>query len=737
MCLFGLNTSAMAQQKLTKDSIETIYIEAQKRVQQEHEVSLSVAHIEGHEIEELNIKDSTNLSMLVSNLTSSVNTAEGTPPAFSIRGVGNIDYNTSTTAPVSVYVNSIGGASSNYSAPSLFDVADVEILRGPQGTLFGRNTTGGAVLVQTRKPDFDKSAYVQAKYGNNNYSSVEGVFNYDFSRKIAARLAVKQLDYDYSTENLHESSPQPGLMQQIARISLKYEDGVQTLNLMYNKEKWDGFPNPPGNIGINSLENPGTICPPSLAGSTNCADYAGFNSGSNDFWKVKVDNDAPHTTDAQQFQLGYSRELSSSTSLKYFAGLSDSERLHSFNCDASTNRLCQGYLGLDGEAWSQELQFHFNNDFVYWISGLYLFNEKIEQNNNLDIFRDFRALTTAGPADFYYDNEIEIDSKAIFSQVDVKLSNTVSLLVGSRYTDESNQYSAKSTINVPTEVGDFTGVDVPGWSLANNIDSQSWSGKVALNFQLDQYSHSYFSISRGYKSGGYNGGFAFTEEEAKRAEYDPEHLVAYELGYKSILSNNLRLNTAIFYYDYENQQVFMNQKSEHDLTAPAQVLDNVQDSKVYGAEADVSWKALPSLTIDFGIGYLPQAEIGEFVNALGETVTGNRQPFAPKLNLNAFARYKSENSLGQLTTSVGWKYTSAIYFDQNENPYSQQKDYQLINLDISQRVAGNWQLAIWATNLFDEEYSTSIFDLSNFLQMYEDFKGQGRQFGFSVSYTWN
>ena len=726
----------MAQQKQTKDSIEIIYIEAQKRVQQEHEVSLSVAHIDGQEIKDLNIKDSTNLSMLVSNLTSSVNTAEGTPPAFSIRGVGNIDYNTSTTAPVSVYVNSIGGASSNYSAPSLFDVAALEILRGPQGTLFGRNTTGGAVLVKTRKPDFAKSAYVQAKYGNNNYSSLEGILNYDFNRNLAARVALKQLDYDYSTQNINDTSPQPGLKQQIARISLKYEDEVQTLNLMYNKEKWDGFPNPPGNIGINSLENPGSICPPSLAGSTACADYAGFNSGTNDFWKVKVDNDAPHTTDAQQFQLGYSREFSGSTGLKYFAGFSDSDRLHSFNCDASTNRLCQGYLGLDGEAWSHELQLHFNNDYVYWISGLYLFNEKIEQNNNLDIFRDFRALATAGPADFYYDNEIEIDSKAIFSQIDVKLSDTVSLLVGSRYTDESNKYRASSTINVPTAIGDFTGVNVPGWSLTGQLDSHAWSGKAALNFQLNQYSHSYFSISRGYKSGGYNGGFAFSEEEAKRAEYDPEHLVAYEIGYKSILSNDLRLNAAVFYYDYENQQVFMNQKSEQDLTAPAQVLDNVEDSKVYGFEADVSWQALESLTFDFGVGYLPKAEIGQFVNALGETVVGNRQPFAPKFNLNAFMRYTDENSLGSFSTSLGWKYTSSIYFDQNENPYTKQKSYQLINLDITQQLTDNFQLSLWATNLLDQEYSTSIFDLSNFLQMYEDFKGQGRQFGLSASYHW-
>ncbi|WP_158678240.1 TonB-dependent receptor domain-containing protein [Pseudoalteromonas sp. T1lg23B] len=196
---------------------------------------------------------------------------------------------------------------------------------------------------------------------------------------------------------------------------------------------------------------------------------------------------------------------------------------------------------------------------------------------------------------------------------------------------------------------------------------------------------------------------------------------------------SLRFNAALFYYDYKDQQVFMNQPSKVPGAVPLQLLENVADSKIYGAEADMFYAPTEQLEIQFGVGYIPHAEFEEFVDPVGVSLTNNRLPFTSKWNINGELSYSYNIASGTLKTSLGFDYQSEYYFDQLQTDYAKQDGYVLWRMN-AQYEAEQWQANIWAKNLFDEEYSHLKFDLRNFLGMLEDFKGEGRRVGLDVSY---
>jgi iron complex outermembrane receptor protein len=159
------------------DKIEIIEVNVQKRSQDIRDVTLSINLVDGQTIIDRQLKDTTALSAIAPNFKISQNAAEGTPPAVNLRGVGSVDYNTSTQSPVGVYLDDAAGSSANSQLVNLFDVQSIEILRGPQGTLFGRNTTGGVILINSVSPKMNDSGYLNFSYAQRNHLSVEGASN--------------------------------------------------------------------------------------------------------------------------------------------------------------------------------------------------------------------------------------------------------------------------------------------------------------------------------------------------------------------------------------------------------------------------------------------------------------------------------------------------------------------------------------------------------------------------------
>ncbi|GEK09445.1 TonB-dependent receptor [Pseudoalteromonas peptidolytica] len=728
--LFAISSEASAK----AENIEIIEVYAQKRKQSINDVAIAVKPIFGSLIKDAAVKDTTELGSLVSNVKISQNAAEGTPPAINIRGVGLVDYNTANTSPIGLYLDGISVGSANNQIINLFDMEQIEVLKGPQGTLFGRNTTGGAILLRTKRPEDGDYAYLTAGIGSDSLSSASTVINLSLTNDSAMRFAGSHKKYDYTTYNLDDRFPEAGMEQNDARLSYFGEFDDFSLFIKADYGHWNGLVQPVGNIGIYANPADGTRCAYSQLGSSNCVDLFGFNSGSDDFWAVRVNNYQQHHSVSKGLTGELTYQLAEQSQLVYLSAFNRLDRIHGFNCDGSIFSLCEGELGLKTEKLTNELRYEQGSSRGFLTLGLFQLEERIYQDNYNDLLRDLRGTENgSSAATFYYDNDIEISSHAIFGQYEYRLSEETALLLGLRYSDEKVDYDTFSYMNIP--FGDNTaGILIPSYDIQGETSDTNLSGKFSVIHKLESTKSLYYSLANGVKSGGYNGGFLVSRSAALRASYGPEKLIAHELGAKLMFEPiDLRTNFAAFYYDYKDQQVFMNQASEIPGAPPYQLLKNVGKSTIYGVELENTWGVSKQTQVSLDVGYIPEANFEEFVDPLGVALTDNRLPFTSKWNIAGHAEHKfSWNSVG-VKARVGFDYQSEYYFDQNESLYASQPSYILWNANLQFKY-DKWQVGVWGKNLLDKEYSHLIFDLSSFIGMLEDFKGEGRRIGLDVTY---
>jgi len=743
--LLILSSSLLLPQALADENteqIEVIEVQAQKRPQNINDVAISVTVIDGKSLADQNIKDTTALSGQAANFKITQNAAEGTPPAINIRGVGSMDYNTSTTSPVGVYVDNIAGGSANSQLVNLYDIDSIEILKGPQGTLFGRNTTGGAVLINTKRPESEFGGYLSLGFAQRDHIKFEGAVNLPLNDNIFTRLAVNHQEYDYAITNLFDGAPEAKMEQTHGRLSVLANFDKLEIFGKVHVEKWDGTVQPVGNIGVYKQLGPNPIlCTPSEAGSSQCTDSFGFNDGSNDFYDVSVNNNinnnSPHKTDSWGADVNLNYQLTDNSYLVSISSFNTLDRIHFFNSDGSPASLVEGGQNVYTDVYSQELRYHLELDQAYLIVGGFYLDESLTQDNFLDLFRGWRAVEPlfSNAATFFYDNEIDTEVSAVFAHIDYDFNDQTTLSTGLRYTEESIDYRAVGTINVPLSLDDQTGLTVPGWDEPGKIKDDNVSGKISINHKFNSNLTAFLSYSRGYKSGGYNGAIITSQEEAQRNDYGAETLDAIELGSRIHWDDdNAYLYLAVFNYDYQDQQVFMNQAAIAPNAPPIQLLDNVGESHLYGAEAELKWQLTSQLNIQLGVGYLPEANLKEFVNAKAETINDNRLPFTSKWNVNGFIDYVLPVNEGEVVFQLNFDHQSDFYFDQNQSAYAAQDDYTLFNARIAYEM-DDWSLAAWGKNLTNEEYSNLKFDLVGLLGMLQDFKGESRQLGIDISYS--
>ncbi len=707
-------------------NIEVIEVYAQKRKQNINNVTVAVTAIEGEAIARQQLKDTTQLSALVPNVKITNNAGEGTPPAFNIRGVGMIDYNTSTISPISIYADDVVTGSANNLSINLYDLEQVEVLRGPQGTLFGRNTTGGAILLRSKQPEKDFGGYINAGVAQFDTRSLNGAINVPVSDTTAMRFAFSHQDYSFSTENQMPDQSDGGLKQTNLRLIVKSEFDNLTITSKFNLEDWSGKPKPIASLGINRLDGNGS-CTPSQAGSSLCMDNFGNQIGSDDFWAVNSDTaDRTHSTESWGASVKLAWQFNEDMLLTSISGYRDLERFHSFDADGPGN-LIEGTMGTDNTIFSQELSLAVDMGDTHWVSGLFYVSETIEQLNSFDLFRDFRAVPAlaAFAAEFYYDNKLENQAFALYSQIDHPLNDTFTLTAGVRYTDETTDYHANADL-------DTVSFFVPDlWDIKGSVTDDEFSGKLALNQKINDQSSVYYSYSRGYKSGGYNAGYSTTPEQAAESEYAPEKLDAYEIGsYLQFWQKNARLHLAAFYYDYKDQQVFVNQTQG---VAVDHVLKNAGDSTIYGFESELLLTPSKDWEMRLNVGYLPKANMGSY-NQHGVIVEDNRLPFASKWNISGSITHDMVVFERDLTAQLSFDYQSEFYFDQEENPYTQQTDFIVVNGHIDYTISADLNVTLWAKNLTNTEYSELRFNSIAALGAVTELKANARQIGISANY---
>ncbi|UAA38879.1 TonB-dependent receptor [Paraneptunicella aestuarii] len=724
---FSAATIAQQQDTASNEEVEKVVVYAQKRAQDIAEVAVPVTVISGQTLQDLHIKDTTQISSMVPNLKITNNAGEGTPPAFNIRGIGMIDYNTSTVSPVSIYTDGVVSGSANNLSSNLFDVEHIEVLKGPQGTLFGRNTTAGAVIVRSNMPEAEFGGYIKVGVAEHDHTSAQGAVNIPGNQAINSRFAFNYENYDFSVNNLMPGAPDGGLKQVNLRWITTADFDSVNITAKLHKDDWSGSPKPIESNGIVNSTN-GGICTPEELGSPHCVNLYGHSVASDDFWDVHADTaDRSHDTDIWGGSLKIEWEMSEGMTLTSITGYRDMERFHSWDSDGPGNFI-EGTMDTDNELFSQELSVSIESDKSYWITGLFYLNEEIGQENSIDIYRDLRPDPVFGPfaGEFFYHNTLENESIAVYSQVDYELSDSLTLTAGLRFTDESTKYT--SIVDLDSIYGLVPGL----WNADGEVSDSEFSGKLALVQKLSKDFSMYYSYSRGYKSGGYNGGYNTSEALVQNAEYRPEFLDALEVGGRwNFMDGDGKLNMSVFYYDYQDQQVFVQVDNSG---APFGALKNAGSSNIYGLDAELDIAINENWSVDLNVGYLPEAEIADFDDGNVSTQKA-RLPFASDWDISGNLYWQQTFGQGTVNARIGFNYQSEFFFDQDEDPYTEQEAYTLWNGRISYNLDSGLSFGIWGKNLFDQEYSELRFDSKDALAAISELKGERRQLGVDVTYT--
>ncbi|RVU33544.1 TonB-dependent receptor [Rheinheimera riviphila] len=724
---------ATAAEPVTPDAneretaIEVIEVYAQKRPQPKSEVSLAVSSLDGEALAQRRIADTTQLSGLAPNLLASTVAGEGTTPSFNIRGVGMFDYNTTTISPIAIYSDDVVSGGANFLSSSLFDLEQVDVLRGPQGTLFGRNTTGGAILLMSKQPDAEFGGYASAEIAEHDTRQLTAAVNMPLTEQTSARLAVQHKDYQYSMQNLFPLGQDGGMRHNNVRLIVRTELENWVVSSKLTLEDIEGAPKPIYSAGIMAADGSGTRCPLSQVGSRNCVDSFGLSGPSDDFWQTVADtHDKKHDTEGWTGSVNVSGELAPGYQFKSVTAVKDLQRFHSFDSDGPGNFI-EGSFDSDNEFFSQEFSLAIEQDGRYWISGLFYLNESLDQQNDLDLFRDFRAIPAlaAVPAQFFYFNQLDNQSFSAYSQLDQPLSDAWTLTAGVRFTREQTDYVARADLDtVPVYIPKL-------WDLAGEVADSEWSGKLALLQKISSNYNQYYSLSRGFKAGGYNGGYSTSPQQAADSTYAPERLTAWEVGGHWLApQQQLSFDWAAFYYDYQDQQVFVNQTSG---PAPYHVLKNAGESTIYGVEAEMSWRPVAAMKLDLAVGHIPKAELGsDQSNAL--FVADNRLPFTSEWMASGQLEYDLSAVVNHLLVQLGFVYQSEFFFDQYENPYIRQDGYTLWHGRIAYQPTPELELAVFGKNLLNKEYTELKFDSIAALSAVTQLRGEARQLGVGVTY---
>ena len=702
-------------------ALEEIVVTAQKRAENLQSVPIAVTAFSAGELERGAFNNIIDIAQQVPGLSINTHFANANPKIY-LRGVGNNEYQANAVGAVAVYQDGVYLAAASGQLFQFFDLEAVEVLRGPQGTLYGKNTTGGAIGVRSKRPDGTFTGDFSVSVGNFNALDIEGGFSFPIVEDVlAARISVVSNNRDGTIENtfLDEGG--------IGRNNNKVNDiGSNAFRVL-------AVFTPSDELTVDFNYHRGRNRSTSLQGEAFALediDGDGTFDVANGFFFAGEDPD-PYIQ-SYNFDLAENLDASGgSIKLSYDFGnlnlLSISATEHVArdsreDVDQSPIPLLEINWNNRSRQYSQELQLSNTDDStLQWIVGGYYFTDEIVVANIYDLAR------VAAPNNLLITQNYDQDtySYAAFGQGTYAISEQLNFTLGLRYSDETRKWTGVSTV---VNIGLDT---IPQRSLEEDYSNLSW--RLALDYQFDEDMLVYMSVNRGYKAGGFNGGAV--SNVAELIPYDEEKLTAYEIGFKSDLyDNRVRLNVAAFYYDYQDIQIFaLEPPIEAFLPVPAQVIRNADSAETYGIELELKALVSERLNVSFNASYL-HTEIGPFVTPVGN-FEGNEIGNSPSYDISAAFDYTLPVSSGEVTFHMDVTATAERFFDPSNSERLREDGYAIFNSRLTYQPDGaNWALTLWVKNLTDKFYYTEIIPIDGF-GFDERFTGEQRTFGAKVRYN--
>ena len=743
------------------EKIEEIIVTAQKREQSIQDIGTSITAFDSASLRQLGLSSVTDIAQQVPGLQ--FQAFSPTITIFNLRGISQNDFGDHHEAPVAVYADDVYMASMSAVAGGAYDLDRVEVLRGPQGTLFGRNATGGLIhYVSARPSTAGNSGFVHVTGGQYADIETESALNVPLSGTSALRFSLATTKHGGTIRNL--AGPDANTQNQYAwraQWLLKPSDAGEITLKAYGLRNIDEIS--PSYAWNASCQNQGVIIPGGCPGSYNnlgafitdtqnpygtCngCDQAGYHNPyafSRPFTQALdrrgvFDRSLYGLTMHVDWSLG-ALKLASVTDYmhlrKHYGEDSDSTPIYQFNFDTF-----QKYHQL-----SQELHLSGGNDAFRWIGGLYYLNMSTDDIQAQQLNQTYlAAVGIFSPAPFFQGNQFVLATKswATFGQAEWKLAEAWKLIAGLRYTRDSKDYNFQLWNPAPgTPLLDAGGLPyIYNSTTAPGQANRTWglnSGKIELDYKPARDALIFASINRGPKGGGWSAPSNPAVSNVRSdlfslLAYKPETLTSYELGTKlTLLDGRARLNADVFYYDYRDYQAFS-------LRLSTQIIGN-SDAKLKGGEIEFTYLPTKGLTTQFGVSVLDTRIIG--LPLLSDTVPGastpvdREMPNAPKLTVNGLVRYEWPATNGTWSAEVNGKWNSRQWLENINAPVDLQPSYAVADLHFGYASDRNWELNAWVKNATNKYYRVYNLDVS-FFGYNESVYGNPRWWGATFTYKW-
>jgi iron complex outermembrane receptor protein len=719
----SLFDSAFAQtvSQPANGGLEEIVVTAQKREQNLQDVGASVVAFNAEALNAAGVEDPITLQQHTPGMVLSTNGPYGQPY---IRGVGSDIINPGTDAPIAIFEDGAYQPRPNAAITEFFDLDRVEVLKGPQGTLYGRNASGGAINIVTHDPDMFLSSDGDAIFGNYGRVTVRNSFNAPLSDTLAVRIAGVYTEHGGYTTNLFDGSKLDNENQWGVRGKVKYaprSDFSIVLTLEHIRE------HDSRDLPEKVLDSPDLPLP-----VRDLAPLLGYTAPPIPANPRDVYENSPNV------------ELVSNTRANAILSWDLGPVLFKFT-SGYTDVWNDGILDLDGT----QINFSYDNEAdhsnsvieslqlsslgagpLQWMVGAEYFHENGGQNFDARL-PNFGAPSSDpyGPevAGFIWNSGIQTSSASGFADLTYMFSPQWSINAGIRYTWEHKRANFLETLIDP--FGALTGL--PGGTYLTpampHATFSAWTPKVRLEYRPKDDILLYASATRGFKSGGFN--LMNTGEE-----FQPEKIWSYELGLKSTwLDKRLRGNAAAFYYNYRDLQV-------NQFSGVTNLVTNAANSRITGVEVEIEAQPISALQTDLSFAYLDAIYLNYYThNATDPTgpeldLSGNRMPKAPRSTVTLATQYSWPIDVNRLTLRGEVRYQSLVYFDQFDSAEVTQAGYALFNGRLSYAAPNDrWSVAVFGQNLGDKLYRQSMVRVDNVFGTVAFF-GAPRTYGVEFSY---
>ncbi len=546
-------------------AVETLVVTAQRRSENIQEVPISIQAFTGKDLQNLGVKSSVELGALTPNMDIALVAGPGNQPIITIRGIGLNDYDTNNAGPNGVYVDEVYLSAPGSQSFATFDLDRVEVLKGPQGTLYGRNTSGGAINFVSRKPTDYFTGDLHIEYSEYNTVNIEGAVGGPIAHNLDGRIAFVVNESDGYVHNDLTGNSENGLNNYAVRTQLLWKP-TDNFKLLFNVHGGQVNNRPTEYRHIGDFV-PGTTTQCSLAATYagGCVDLFGYGTPKG-FYEGAY-NRTEHLKVNSLGSFLRADYLLGTIDLTSITAFEHNDKIHPEDSDASPNRLLEINFGVKSNTFTQELRATQSTNKYDWVTGLYLLSEKLQQNQPLFILLDgdqfFGGPGAANGVAFQaFDRSNQItNAYAAYAQGDYKIIDKLKLTLGGRYTAEQKGFDYNGSVQFQEGGENNFG---PLMTLANThegLRSSAFNYRVGLQYQFTQDIMTYASVASGFKSGDFNGSFLSlvpVEIALQLTPVKPEHVTTYEVGGKStFFDGRLLFNAAAFYNQYNDLQVFV------------------------------------------------------------------------------------------------------------------------------------------------------------------------------------